>query len=141
MTGRICTALCPFPGRDRADFTIQPVLPTDVLRHLGEATACVKFAASKAWAIELAEAVEETDEAFSVAIGLDDDASLERVGLGACGRAGKRGVATPSWRRASVGCRYETCCIGRGDRHRIAALAPVNAGAAEARRFAGTLGR
>ncbi len=83
LTGHDCVALANFPVIDRIGHglavPIRPVLASDVVRHPGEAVACVA-AETQAQALDAAEAVLVEYEALPAAIGLTEGAPLVHAG-------------------------------------------------------------
>jgi carbon-monoxide dehydrogenase large subunit len=83
LTGRDCAALGNFPVLDRIGkglaIPFRPVLAGDVVRHPGEAVACV-IAETAEQALDAAEAVVCEYEALPAAVGLDDGAPLVHAG-------------------------------------------------------------
>jgi aerobic carbon-monoxide dehydrogenase large subunit len=83
LTGQDCAGLGNFPVMDRIGkglaIPFRPVLASDVVRHPGEAVACV-VAATQAQALDAAEAVAVEYEALAAAVGLVDGAPLVHPG-------------------------------------------------------------
>jgi aerobic carbon-monoxide dehydrogenase large subunit len=83
LTGRDCAALGNFPVIDRIGkgllIPFRPVLACDIVRHPGEAVACV-IAETQAQALDAAEAVLVDYDALPAAVGLLDDAPLVHPG-------------------------------------------------------------
>jgi carbon-monoxide dehydrogenase large subunit len=83
LTGRDCRDLGNFPVIDRIGkglvIPFRPVLASDVVRHPGEAVACV-IAETQAQALDAAEAVLVEYEALPAAVGLIDGAPLVHPG-------------------------------------------------------------
>ncbi len=83
LTGQDCRGLGNFPVIDRVGtglaMPFRPVLAADVVRHPGEAVACV-IAETQAQALDAAEAVIMDYEALPAAIGLAPDVSLVHAG-------------------------------------------------------------
>ncbi len=79
LTGQDCAGLGNFPVIDRIGngliIPFRPVLASDIVRHPGEAVACV-IADTQAQALDAAEAVFVDYESLPAAIGLADDAHL-----------------------------------------------------------------
>jgi len=79
LTGQDCAGLGNFPVIDRIGkgliIPFRPVLAADIVRHPGEAVACV-IADTQAQALDAAEAVFVEYESLPAAIGLADDAPL-----------------------------------------------------------------
>ncbi len=79
MTSRDCEDLGNFPVIDRIGnglaIPFRPVLAGDVVRHPGEAVACV-VAETQAMALDAAEAVQVEYDALPAAVALRDDAPL-----------------------------------------------------------------
>ncbi len=83
MTSRHCENLGNFPVMDRIGkglaIPFRPILAGDVVRHPGEAVACV-VAETQAMALDAAEAVQVEYDALPAAVGLRDDAPLVHPG-------------------------------------------------------------
>jgi aerobic carbon-monoxide dehydrogenase large subunit len=83
LTGQDCAGLGNFPVVDRIGkglaIPFRPVLASDIVRHPGEAVACV-IAETHAQALDAAEAVAVDCDALPAAVGLVDDAPLVHPG-------------------------------------------------------------
>ena len=83
LTAQDCAGLGNFPVIDRIGnglaIPFRPVLASDIVRHPGEAVACV-IAETQAQALDAAEAVLVDYNALSAAVGLRDDAPLVHPG-------------------------------------------------------------
>ncbi|HBK08442.1 MAG TPA: xanthine dehydrogenase family protein molybdopterin-binding subunit [Acetobacteraceae bacterium] len=83
LTGADCEGLGNFPVIDRVGtglaIPFRPVLASDIVRHPGEAVACV-IAETQAQALDAAEAVMVDYDALPAAVGLAEDAPLVHPG-------------------------------------------------------------